>query len=237
MIIGIHGKAGSGKDTFATYLSEMAKTEHGFRGCKIAFADPIKRYAKDAFEFSDEQLWGTSEKRNSPDKRYPRQHDFNDSGECFCCGAHRDSDSQCYLTPRYSLQLMGSQWGRKCYDDIWVQKAVNTANHLLENDSDYVPQHGTINSSIFTKHDFINISDLRFENEARGLRRAGALLVKVKRPISSLSGASANHDSEWGLPDELFDEIILNDSVLDSFFEKTRNFLGRITPSILTNRH
>lgn len=227
MIIGIHGKAGSGKDTFASHLIKMAhESSHRLCGGKIAFADPIKRYAKDAFDFSDEQLWGTSEKRNAPDKRYPRKHDFDESGQCFCCGAYEKDDTECYLTPRYSLQLMGSQWGRKCYDNIWVQKGVNTANYMLTHWCSYTPQRGVEDSKYVPNYNFVIISDLRFENEAYGLRKAGATLIKVKRPVSSLTGASANHDSEWGLPDVLFDEIILNDSDLSSFFAKTQRFLN-----------
>ena len=54
-LLGICGKAGSGKDTAAAYLIE----KHGF--VKLAFADPLKRFAKGVFGFTSEQLWGPSE--------------------------------------------------------------------------------------------------------------------------------------------------------------------------------
>lgn len=67
MIIGICGKAGTGKDTIADVLVK----DYGF--VKVAFADVLKRVCKDIFQFSDEQLWGPSDKRNEPDPRYLRR--------------------------------------------------------------------------------------------------------------------------------------------------------------------
>jgi hypothetical protein len=63
-IIGISGFAGSGKDTVANFLLE----NDGF--IKLSLADPIKRFAMDTWEFSEEQLFGDSKYRNIPDKRY-----------------------------------------------------------------------------------------------------------------------------------------------------------------------
>lgn len=63
-IIGISGLAGSGKDTAADFLLE----HDGF--IKISLADPIKRFAMDVWEFTEEQLFGDSKHRNRLDKRY-----------------------------------------------------------------------------------------------------------------------------------------------------------------------
>lgn len=51
MIIGILGKAGSGKDTIADYLSK----KYNFK--KIALADPIKRLVKDVFVLDDKTVY------------------------------------------------------------------------------------------------------------------------------------------------------------------------------------
>jgi hypothetical protein len=50
MLIGICGKAGSGKDTIGDYLVE----KHGYE--KIALAAPIKRLVQDIFVLTDEEL-------------------------------------------------------------------------------------------------------------------------------------------------------------------------------------
>ena len=63
-ILGITGQTKSGKDTIADYLV----AHHGYQ--KIALADPIKRFGRDVFMFSDTQLWGPSEYRNKQDSRY-----------------------------------------------------------------------------------------------------------------------------------------------------------------------
>lgn len=70
MIIGITGKAGSGKDTVADLLVK------DFSFVKVALADELKRICMRVFNFSIEQLFGPSEKRNEPDKRYPRDDKF-----------------------------------------------------------------------------------------------------------------------------------------------------------------
>jgi len=70
LLIGVSGSAGAGKETVANYLVDGA----GF--VKVSFADPLKRICKDVFDFSDEALWGASEFRSQPDKRYPRPVGF-----------------------------------------------------------------------------------------------------------------------------------------------------------------
>ncbi len=63
-ILGIVGRANSGKDTAADFISEVLEVE------RIAFADPIKRFAAIVFEFSSDQLYGPSHLRNAVDERY-----------------------------------------------------------------------------------------------------------------------------------------------------------------------
>lgn len=50
MIVGLYGKKGSGKDTFADYLVST----YGFK--KLSFATPLKKLCKDLFSLSDEEL-------------------------------------------------------------------------------------------------------------------------------------------------------------------------------------
>lgn len=63
MILALHGKAGSGKDTFANEFVKL-----GFR--KIAFADPVKRLVMSMFFIKPEFLWGESDNRDIIDPRY-----------------------------------------------------------------------------------------------------------------------------------------------------------------------
>jgi len=63
-IMGVSGQAGSGKDTVGDYLVEK------YDFTKIALADPIKHLGYHVFGFTEDQLWGPSDRRNGVDERY-----------------------------------------------------------------------------------------------------------------------------------------------------------------------
>lgn len=62
-IIGILGGSRSGKDTVASIINKF------LGGVSVAQADPMKRFAKKIFGFTDQQLWGPSDFRNAIDER------------------------------------------------------------------------------------------------------------------------------------------------------------------------
>lgn len=103
MIIGLVGRAGSGKDTVGGMISRHLGNVH-----LLSFATPLKQFCRDVFDFSDEQLYGPSECRNAPDPRYPR------------------ADGTC-LSPREALQTLGTEWGRACWPDVWATLGVRRA--------------------------------------------------------------------------------------------------------------
>jgi hypothetical protein len=109
-IIGLLGHSGAGKDSVAKLAAELCDCT------SLAMADPIKRICKEVFDFSDEQLWGPSEERNKPDKRYHRTN-----------GENVVAIGQVYLTPRYACQTLGTEWGRNCYSDVWVDLGIRKA--------------------------------------------------------------------------------------------------------------
>ncbi len=71
MIIGVTGKARSGKDTFAEYLTECLKERHQRNFEHAAFAAQLKSMCKEHFELSDDQLWESGKNiRETPDTRF-----------------------------------------------------------------------------------------------------------------------------------------------------------------------
>jgi len=222
MIIGISGPAGAGKDTAA----ELLVKNHGFG--RIGLADGLKRICKDVFSFSDEQLWGPSSQRNAQDKRYPRNHSFR-YGTCTCCGMvlYKEGveSSVCYLTPRYALQQLGTEWGRGCYDDLWIEEAIRTAQYIINDRSmvysAFVGIHdltGTCSASFMPWRSCycavkgVVFSDIRFRNEMEQVKKAGGKLIRLKRD-SSLSGTASLHQSEVEMKeigDDEFDYVIQN---------------------------
>ena len=69
MLLGITGKAGSGKDTLVDALIR----KHG--GVKVSFSDPLKTACKALFQLSDSQLYNRREKERIDERwgRSPRQ--------------------------------------------------------------------------------------------------------------------------------------------------------------------
>ena len=125
-LIGLAGRAGSGKDTVAALLKDVY-------GCMpIALADALKRFCVDVFGISPPLLWGPSEDRNKPFEtaidqealvaacvnlrlhgRYTRTLGRTEDSAAFARGLF--SALHPFLpitTPRRLLQLVGTEWGR-----------------------------------------------------------------------------------------------------------------------------
>lgn len=206
MIIGICGQAGSGKDTAADFLVKHA----GF--VKVAFADPMKRICQDVYDFTDEQLWGPSEKRNAPDPRYIRNAGFLDE--------NGDPASE-FLTPRFALQQLGSEWGRNCFQDTWVRYALRVHEKLQTGAYYYYVKTGLqplAPESIFRDNDVarpatnVVISDVRFKNEIDAIKGAGGKVIRMLRG-KGLEGAAGQHGSETeqaSIPLAYFDLVVDN---------------------------
>lgn len=260
MILGISGLAGSGKDTFAKFLEPEGAVN-------VALADPLKRIAREVYAFTDEQLWGASQYRNAPDTRYPRPHTWvladrlaDQEMVCSCCGEgagrrfHEDDlllvDEEdvppCHLTPRYALQLLGTEWGRQCYPDTWAALCVRTAQSLLASPMlRYEQRQGLFRiaeTRVWAEADrhererakIVTVSDVRFRNEMRVIREAGGKLVRVRRPGAGLKGASGIHPSEaeqMSIPDREFDFVVENSTDLDSLKLHASLLIRQVLPN------
>jgi hypothetical protein len=190
-LLGLSGLAGAGKDATADILAR----DHLFQ--KIALADPMKRAAAEWFGFTEQQLWGASEFRNAPDPRV---------GGC---------------SPRKVLQKMGTELGRACYEDVWVEKMIHTADTLLDPKSGarYFRDTGLEfrqQGWILPVPKGVVCSDVRFRNELAAIKKAGGVVWRITRPGAGLTGAAAAHVSETELTDDMFElkDIVVNDGTL-----------------------
>jgi hypothetical protein len=192
MLIGLVGKARSGKDTVATsmvaVLRERVKT--------FSFADPLKEFCMQVFGWNRETIFGTSDLRNRPDPRYRRPN-----GEL--------------LTPRFALQTLGTEWGRNCYENIWADLGVRRAQDWLE----AYRNCDCYDACDCSAPRIAVLTDCRFVNEAKAVRDAGGLVWKIERPGAGLSGPSGCHPSELELESPemaaLVTHTITNDSSLE----------------------
>jgi hypothetical protein len=141
MIIGIAGFQGSGKDTIADYLQNI----YGFK--RDSFASTLKDAVSSVFGWDRELLEGRTKEsrawREQVDAWWSERLNMPD------------------LTPRYVLQVWGTEVARKSFhDDTWI---ASLENKLRKTNNDIV------------------ISDVRFPNEISAIKRAGGVVIRVTR--------------------------------------------------------
>jgi hypothetical protein len=212
---------------------------------KLACADPLKRICQQVYDFTDEQLWGPSSERNKPDKRYWRMpvdketlerkvEEWHATESCACeeevplhefMGLTEDQykywlESSGYLTPRLALQLLGTEWGRNCYPNTWIDLAIRTATSLRMSGVlrslhfRYSQKEGLIsgNTPFGPKIGGVAITDVRFLNEVLAINEAGGEVYLLTRGLG-LEGAAGQHKSETemrSIPRDLFAGVINN---------------------------
>lgn len=184
LVLGIAGEKGSGKDTVCDFLV----ANYGFT--KMSLAGPLKEIVGKVFpEFPPDHLWGESKLREIPAPQYPL------SGSCPLCGRRMKMEGaakwvcgcgfehEAYLTPRLALQTLGTEWGRRLYEDVWVDYLFSEIDRLgLRR---------------------VCISDVRFPNEVRRIRQHNGLVLRLKRK-SSISKVEKRASSMWDVFHRLY---------------------------------
>jgi hypothetical protein len=148
----------------------------------------------------------------------------------------------CYLTSRYALQKLGTEWGRDCYVDTWVSLALQTAKKLLVKPLQcrYTPQDGLCydtlrfgSVALAGEPKGAVIPDCRFQSEFRRVKEEGGIVLRVKRYVTEFtSKLDDSHVSErdilaWG--DEKFDHVIKNNGTVEELHSKVlAALLGRV---------
>jgi len=187
MIIGIVGKARSGKDTFGEYLIECLKERHNRFFRLVAFAAQLKTMCKLHFGLSNDQLWG--DKKEIEDKRFPRYPNINWSGATFKCGTVMEP--LCCWTPREIMQELGSFY-RRIDHDFWVRSLDQYLKRMIPQDA--------------------IITDVRHINECQYVKNNEGILIKVIREdADEIHGMQ--HESETALddrPEGYFDLTVVN---------------------------
>lgn len=152
-ILGIAGKAGSGKDTLAAHFVK----KYGY--VRYGFADPLKELLNQRFGWTLEQ-WENREWKESP--QILSELDGRRHGR--------------YLSPRELAQWLGTEVGRTIGGpDCWVNLM---AKRFMEG---RYPHSGT--SLLTADQGFrLVIPDVRFENEATRIRDLGGFIIHLTRP-------------------------------------------------------
>lgn len=99
-------------------------------------------------------------------------------------------------SPRVLAQSLGTDWGRRINEDLWIAKLVG---RWRESDSA-----------------FTVVPDVRFDNEAVYMLRSGGMMIRVERdevePV-------APHASEAGVQDQLVHLSIVNNGTVEDLHE------------------
>lgn len=100
-------------------------------------------------------------------------------------------------SPRQLLQTLGTEWGRDMIGrDLWLSLCQRRVEQLRD-----------------AGWETVVIADIRFDNEAAWVRRAGGEVWEVVRHLDAIGVRP--HSSEAGVADELVDRRIVNDGSLD----------------------
>jgi len=202
IVIALFGVKSSGKSTAGR---ELANTL-GFM--EESFAAPIKSMVSQAFDFDDDALYGVSSQRERQFPQYPfigpclSCGDPNfvvefDTAMCRGCGATYPR----HINARIACQTLGTEWGRRLYENVWVDAAFNRIEKRLKTGGP----------------DRVVITDGRFENEVIRSRARGAYCILLTRnPNPEVKKSwwkrGTTHPSEKSLeiPRDLFHEIFDN---------------------------
>jgi len=118
MIIGVSGKARSGKNTFTEMLQkELDNLGHLF--VDMAYADELKLRVMHDFNLSYEQVYGKL--KEVPDHRYAK-------------GNLSSNPYEAFWTPREILQYIGTEGFRKIDSKFWIRQLFNKINTGLIRD-------------------------------------------------------------------------------------------------------
>lgn len=186
LVIGIHGRAHSGKDTSANILSELLEAE-GFTPIILHFADPLKEVAKTVFGLTDWDVNTEEGKAGSP--------------------------PQCYgLTVRRILQLIGTEMFRELiHQDIWIDRMRMRISQTMQGAYEHAGVIDQVKKPWLSDHQFVFlIPDTRFPNEVGVVKEyRRSIVFEVERP-GVISSAGTTHASEQNLRSMM--DIVIDNS-------------------------
>lgn len=128
------------------------------------------------------------------------------------------------LTPRVTLQTLGTNWGRDLDRNVWVDYANKTSNALLGGDFGYTRSEGLYHEEK-RGYDYVIITDGRFRNEVLKINSLGGVTINMSRNSQLAQQAAAagvaGHVSETELdtiPRHFFRHHVNNNGSMEELF-------------------
>jgi hypothetical protein len=220
MLIGVSGKAGSGKDTVGMYLQALSMEEEcigGYWATKpieyaksyetrpnlkggwriVKFADKLKRFCADLLSVQVEKFEDRTFKESELPSEWIRFLKIMDQGKIVTVDER--------MTGRDLLRAVGIGLRDTVHERIWI-------NGL------FVDYKGFEHKGVQIYPNWI-ITDLRFPNELQEVKVRNGISVRIERPGIHVS----SNYSETALDDAEFDHIIINDGTQEELLEKVEN--------------
>ncbi len=214
MIIGIAGKAASGKTTAAHHLAPLLEGETLIIPMAMVLRDEVEgflraigadQYVPLVYGCQDDKLrvFYLDEQKalqQCPqwDRFVAEHHDI------------QDRPGQTAVTVRRILQWWGTEYRRAQDPDYWT-KAWERKVQQYDLDSIHVL-----------------IDDVRFMNELQTIKGQGGVVVKIERPGFAAGGNHASEISLDGYND--WEQVVINDGTLEEFKEKVAGLVGLVVP-------
>lgn len=231
MIIGISGKAGSGKDVIAEmlklcefaeqkrlttlnkpqnddemlFLIRMTKSSLVHNVEVVRFADKVKDIVCSLIGCTKTQL----EDRQFKETPLGEEWWYYKSGDTII-SYHANNPHPYELlvkpSPRLFLQQIGTECGRNIiHPNVWVNATANFIKLYKGNCTFVIP-------------------DLRFLNEKRWIENQNGVTIRVRRD----NLPTMNHESETALDNEPHDYVILNNGTLYDLYLKVKKVYDKI---------
>ena len=260
-IIGVSGQANSGKDTIADYLISkhgfvrvaLADPIKRFGYLVFNFSvqqlwgpsshrnDHDKRYYLDSYAWFD-----ALDRLNSFGKAFiadvlhtSDQKTIDDAYTKLVRWFFWLRTEHAELSPRVMLQTLGTEWGRESIsNDIWISALLRTAKLLLHEDGNtqlwsYDPLSGPVAVEKTLLRGVV-ISDIRFENEFKAIKKEGGSVIRVTRPDTDCYahslGISGHKSESQDFSLDNFDFLVQNDKSLSELYSSVDLFLQVIFP-------
>lgn len=194
MIIGVSGKAQSGKDTVSKMIA--------YTIWYYNYSQRLEPFGIDHYNSHQYAIWRTDWYHNSF---------ANKLKQCLSIVLNTNTVSQFEdnefkksevewlgITVRELLQKFGTAIRNEVCDDFWVKACLKD----------------------YDKNDNWIISDVRFKSEAKGIKDLEGILLRVNRE----GAGAGNHISEIDLDDYSFDCVINNDGSMEDLLLKVKEF-------------
>jgi len=189
MIIGISGKARSGKDTFSEMLAAELNKGAYPAYIMMGFANELKLKCQAAFDLTWEQLWG--EDKENLDERYRKQMQYHGGVR-----SDRDELPEPYWTAREIMQDFGAFY-RTIDNEFWIKNLFRVIE-VIE-DKEYTN---------------VVVTDVRYINEADFIINNGGYVIRINREDKD-AVHNKQHPSEIELDNyNRFDFTVINDWTL-----------------------